>query len=196
MFDAKQIKKIQKKAAPIVNIRLKNLEDAEKKRIEEQNRKKKEHFTKNILPHLIEIRDNIKRIQETHKDRGACFCVWKSKIYVLTENKAKETDINFDAAFKYIELIEVANEKEYYMCKKDFFQKENKIYEWLIKHYATLKIAVAQMKSSVNLSNALLVGNLVDDFTKNFPEKSPYDLIEYIKTFDIVMNNFCQNKTI
>lgn len=68
------------------------------------------------------------------------------------------------------------------------FNKQRKVVEFMNKHYANIKIAVANSNGKLDNKNKLgaysYLGSIFGEFQKEFPEQSMIDLINYVKHYD------------
>ena len=211
MFSAKQIAKIQKKAAPIVNKKLKEKEEKERISRLKEKKEKKEYFIKNILPHLKEMKKYILKIEKENPDRGSCICIWNNNVYKLVEDRVirdnsedfsflrdPDFDINsiFDIIYSSSDNDTKNSNKIFIMMKKEIFNDEKEIMDWISKNFAYYivlenKIIKNQGDPKESLSNYYQLGNLCTKFQEKFPNKDISDLIKYMKFFKERMINCC-----
>ena len=211
MFSARQITKIQKKAAPIVNKKLKEKEEKERISRLKEKKEKKEYFIKNILPHLKEMKKYILKIEKENPDRGSCICIWNNNIYKLIEDRVirddnkdfsflrnPDFDINsiFDIIYSSSDNDTKNSNKIFIMMKKDIYNEEKEVMDWISKNFAYYivlenKIRKNQDDPKESLNNYYLLGSLCTEFQEKFPNKNISDLIEYMKIFKEKMINCC-----
>ena len=211
MFSAKQIAKIQKKAAPIVNKKLKEKEEKERISRLKEKKEKKEYFIKNTLPHLKEINKYILKIEKENPDRGSCICIWNNNVYKLVEDRVirdnsedfsflrdPDFDINsiFDIIYSSSDNDTKNSNKIFIMMKKDIYNEEKELMDWISKNFAYYivlenKIRKNQGDPKESLSNHYQLGNLYTKFQEKFPNKDISDFVKYMKFFKERMINCC-----
>ena len=211
MFSAKQIAKIQKKAAPIVNKKLKEKEEKERISRLKEKKEKKEYFIKNILPHLKEMKKYILKIEKENPDRGSCICIWNNNVYKLVEDRVirdnsedfsflrdPDFDINsiFDIIYSSSDNDTKNSNKIFIMMKKNIFNEEKECMDWISKNFSYFivlenKIRKNQGDTKETLSNHYQLGSLCTKFQEKFPNKDISDFIKYMKFFKERMINCC-----
>lgn len=211
MFSAKQIAKIQKKAAPIVNEKLKEKEEKERISRLKEKKEKKEYFIKNILPHLKEMKKYILKIEKENPDRGSCVCIWNNNIYRLIEDRVirddnkdfsflrdPDFDINsiFDIIYSSSDNDTKNSNKIFIMMKKDIYNEEKELMDWISKNFSYYivlenKIRKNQGDPKESLNTHYLLGSLCTEFQEKFPNRDISDLIKYMKIFKERMINCC-----
>lgn len=205
MFSAKQIAKIQKKAAPIVNKKLKEKEEKERIWRLKEKKEKKEYFIKNILPHLKEMKKYILKIEKENPDRGSCICIWNNNVYykliegfVIRDDSndfsfLKNPDFDINSIF---DIMYSSSDKIFIMMKKEIFNDEKEIMDWISKNFAYYivlenKIRKNQGDPKESLSIYYQLGNLCTKFQEKFPNKDISDFVKYMKFFKERMINCC-----
>jgi len=186
MLNAKQIAKIQKQVAIKVDAQIKKQDNQLKQQEILRKEVQKKDFETNILPHFLQIRKEITSIKNQSPDKGECFCVWNSKVYVLIDNFVKETQFNQNAIdAQHFDLIKDNQDKKYYQMTKEAFEIETQIYAWITKNFVTLKISITKAKlDTPDLFSLYSLGLLSGEFLEKFPTKTIHDLIAYFNIID------------
>ena len=178
MLNSNQIKKLQKNVGKKVDIQI---------------QKRREEEKKVLLNNFIEIRKQIQNLQTNNPDRGNCVVQWEFKNYVLNEKTKKVTEIDLgDYDKKDLELIKQKNGKSYYFLNKEKMDYQHKVVEFMSTNYATIRLALNQLNIEAesphrNLSHALGLGSVFQEFQKEFPECSMLDFRDYFHGFEKFM---------
>ena len=178
MLNSNQIKKLQKNVG---------------KKVDVQIQKRREEEKKVLLNHLIEMRKQIQNLQTNNPDRGNCVVQWEFKDYVLNEKTKKVTEIDLgDNDKKDLELIKQKNDKRYYFLNKEKIDYQHKVMKFMSTNYTTIRLALNQSRIEAisphrDLSTALCLGTIFQEFQKEFPECSMLDFRDYFHGFEKFM---------
>ena len=179
MLNDAQIKKLQNKVGKKVNADIQAREEKEKQR---------------VLSAMIDMRKNIQELQKVNSDRGSCLALWEGKFYKLNSrtNKVEFIIVTIKERILLDEPI-YQNGKKYYFVKKEVYENNKKITEFMSKHYAIMRMASVQPNFAGNLQNVMMLGGIFEEFKKEFPESDMLEFIQIFKTYDAMVMQSLQN---
>lgn len=182
MFNSAQIKKLQSKVGKKVDNEI---------RIREE-KQKQEHIS-----NMIEIKQQGLKIEQSNPDRGRFICLFDNIYYTINTETNKVIAIPFFRREEIVAFENMAtiNNKTYYLMHKQTYDFNNRIIQFMSKHYASIKIAVASQKSESlfnkdKLAHMLHLGSIFEEFQKEFPDSSPLLFKQAVNMMDSLISNY------
>jgi len=127
MINEKQIVKIMKKVGKKVDEKIKK-EEEELARIDAEKKKK-------YGASMIHIKNMILALENEHKDRGVCVCLWNYSAYIIMNGYVKKIDCSPETITAEMNLIISCldrisqTEKKFYMFSKEKNEELSKIHK-------------------------------------------------------------------